>query len=260
MTAPWLAPAAARSIPVFLGLLLLAVRVSTPAMHTLRALLIVATRLALPDPAERARYRLPLLLPMLTFAALTLVSAAAAADRAGALFESKHLIGLALFFIAANGFAGGDAVRRGLRWFFAAVGAVSLHAIVQTVACETPLALPGWVGVALKVKLEACRLHPFRAKGFFSIYMTLGGSLMIALSLGLALLLFGQRAHARSLLVSGAPAVAALGLTYVRGAWLGLAVATGILTVWSRRPWPIAPLALATPPPPPAPSPPTPRA
>jgi len=244
VTAPWLAPAAARSIPVLLGLLLLALTVSITAIDTLLALLIVATLLALTDPAERARYRLPLLLPMLTFAALTLVSAAAAADRAGALFESKHLIGLALFFIAANGFAGGDAVRRGLRWFFAAVGAVSLHAIVQTLACETPLALPGWVGVALRVKLEACRLHPFRAKGFFSIYMTLGGSLMIALTLGLALLVLGRRVPARSLLVAGAPAVVALGLTYVRSAWLGLAVATGILIVWGRRLWLVAPLAL----------------
>ena len=244
VTAPWLAQAAARSIPVLLGLLLLALSVSITAIDTLLALLIVATLLALTDPAERARYRLPLLLPMLTFAALTLVSAAAAADRAGAFFESKHLIGLALFFIAANGFTGGDAVRRGLRRFFVVVGAVSLYAIVQTLACETSLALPAWVGVALRVKLEACRLHPFRAKGFFSIYMTLGGSLMIALSLGLALLVLGRGVPARSLLVSGAPAVAALGLTYVRSAWLGLAVATGILTVWSRRLWLVAPLAL----------------
>src|SRR5207302_10526278 len=130
-------------------------------------------------------------------------------------------IGLALFFVSANGFEGGDAVRRGLRRFFAVVAAVSVYAIVQTLAGEAQLALPAWGGVALRVKLEACRLHPFRAKGFFSIYMTLGGSLMITLSLGLALLLFGQRVHAQSLLVSGAPAVAALGLTYVRGAWLG---------------------------------------
>lgn len=245
MTAPRLAQAAARAIPVLLVLLLIALTTSITAVDTLMALLIIATLLLVTDPARRGRYRLPLLLPMLTFAVLTLLSAAAAADRAGALFESKHLIALALFFIAVNGFESGDAVRRGLGWFFIAVGVVSLYTLCQALACGTSVALPAWVGAALRVKLEACRTVPlFRAKGFFSIYMTLGGSLMIALSVALALLAFGRRPHPRSLLVSGALAFPALGLTYVRNAWLGLAVAIVVLTAWSRRLWLVVPVVL----------------
>jgi O-antigen ligase len=246
VTASRLPQAAARSIPVLLGVLLVAVTVSITAIDVLIALLVAATLVALTDPALRARYRLPLGRPLLAFVALTLVSAALATDRAVAFFESKHLIALALFPIAVNGFESGDAVRRALRWFFAAVGVVSLYAILQTLACDTALALPGWVGAALRVRLEACRaVYPFRAKGFFSIYMTFGGSLMIALSLELALLTLGQWPRRLRLVVPGALAVLAFALTYVRGAWLGLAAAIGLLVVWSRRLWLVVPVLLS---------------
>jgi len=73
----------------------------------------------------------------------------------------------------------------------------------------------------------------FRAKGFFSIYMTLGGSLLIALSLLLAILALGRRTA--RLLIPTALAFTVLGLTYVRNAWLGLAVAIVLLTALTRR-------------------------
>src|SRR2546428_4378951 len=106
--------AAVRAIPVLLVLLLLALTMSITAVDTLMALLIIATLLPLTDPARRSRYRLPLLLPMLTFAVLTLVSAAAGAERAVPPFESKPLIALPLFFIAVNRFGSWAAWRRGL--------------------------------------------------------------------------------------------------------------------------------------------------
>ena len=239
-----LAGLAARSIPLLLVLLLVALMTSITAIDTLTALLIVATLLTLVDREARARYRLPLVLPMLAFAVITLVSAAASTDRARAFYESEHLIPSALFFIAVNGFESGVAIRRALRWFFAAVSLVAVYAILQTLACATSVELPAWVGRALRVKLAACReLHMFRAKGFFSIYMTLGGSLLIALSLLLAILALGRRTARR--LIPTALAVTVLGLTYVRNAWLGLAVAIVLLTALTRRVWLIAPVILA---------------
>lgn len=238
------AEAAGRAVPVLLVLLLVALMTSITAIDALTALLIAATLVALTDPAARARYRLPLAGPFLAFALVTLAAAAASPDRTRAFYESKHLLPMALFFIAANGFEDGDGIRRALRWFFAAVSLASLYAIVQTGACTASAPLPAWAGWALKVRLEACRaVHPFRAKGFFSIYMTLGGSLMIALALVLAV-----RAMARWrpwLFVPGLLAFVALGLTYVRNAWLGLAVAIAVLTLLTRRLWPLAAVALA---------------
>jgi O-antigen ligase len=92
------------------------------------------------------------------------------------------------------------------------------------------------VAFLLRLKLDACRANPlFRAKGFFSIYMTLGGSLIIGLSLILATFAAGARTRRRSRLATGGLAAIALALTYVRSAWLGLGVAVLILAGLTRR-------------------------
>src|SRR2546423_1366316 len=85
------------------------------------------------------------------------------------------------------------------------------HALVQVWACRTDLPLPEWAGFILRVRLDQCRANPlFRAKAFFSIYMTLGGSLLIALSVILAPVAFGARTWRRPSLVTGGLAAVAL--------------------------------------------------
>jgi O-antigen ligase len=235
-----------RALPFLLTLLLISLTVSITAVGVLTTLLILAMLASLIDPLFRARVSPALAAPMLTFALLTLMSALAAPNRASALWESKDLISLTLFFVAVSGFRSSAHILRALLWFFGAVGFVSLYAILQTAACTTSMEAPGWVGWMFKVNLSACRAtYPFRAKGFFSIYMTLGGSLMIALPLLLSLSISGPRRRRAWLLAPAVLALVALALTHVRGAWLGFAVAFVVLLVLTRRIAPVLPVALA---------------
>ena len=122
-----------------------------------------------------------------------------------------------LFFIVANEFRSGEQIGRALWWFGATIVVVSLYAMLQTLVCTTSVDIPALVAWALKLKFPACRqpsVEPFRAKGFFSIYMTLGGSLLVALALSLAAVVLGTERW-RPALQSGF-ALVALALTYVR--------------------------------------------
>ncbi|MBI4638709.1 MAG: O-antigen ligase family protein [Candidatus Rokubacteria bacterium] len=242
-----LARAADRSLLALLPLLMLALMTSITAVGVLTALLALAGLARLGDPALRARQRVPLAAPLAAFVAATLASVAAAPDPLDALYQSKHLLSLILFLAAVNGFRSGDAIRRALAWFTGAVVLASCWALAQTWVCTTAVDVPGWLTWALKVRLERCRqpsIEPFRAKGFFSIYMTLGGSLVVALALHFAALALGTRRHAWKLAPPAGLAFVALGLTYVRNAWLGLGAALGTLVLLSRRVSLILPLAL----------------
>jgi len=138
-----------------------------------------------------------------------------------------------------NGFRDGAQIHRALAWFFAAVAFVSVYAMAQVWACSSSAPLPQWVAWALCVKLEACRATwPIRGKGFFSIYMTLAGTLSTAIAL-LAATLLGASRHRRWLVAPTLLAVIGLGLTLVRGAWLGCAVAVGLLASLTRRLGPV---------------------
>jgi O-antigen ligase len=210
--------------------------ISITAVGVATALVIVAGVLRLLDPALRARHEVPLALPISAFAAATILSAALAADRVQGLVHSKHLLSVPLVIVAANGFASSAQVRRALGWFFGAVSLASLYAVAQTWACSSGVEPPPWIGLLLRVKLETCRAaSPFRAKGFFSIYMTLGGSLLVALSLLLALLARAARREAISLIVTTVLALGALGLTYARNAWVGLLASLLVLMAVTRR-------------------------
>lgn len=243
-----LARAADRSLLPLLTLLLLALMTSITAAGALTALLGLASLLRLADPALRARCRFPLAAPLLALAVVTLLSALAAANRPVALFESKHLLALILFFAAVNGFASGEQIRRALAWLYGAVAVVAVYAMLQTWACTSVVDAPGWVWWALKLKAEKCRqlgTEPFRAKGFFSIYMTLGGSLIVSLALLSAELALGSRRRGGWLLAPAGLGFVALALTYVRNAWLGFAAAVGVLVLLTRRLALLVPLGLA---------------
>ena len=235
-TAPVLSRVADRALLPLLVVLLVALMTSITLVGVVTALIVVAGLVRLADPALRARDQAPLAWPLLAFTIVTLASALHAAEPRLAVLESKGLIGIALFLAAANGFRSGDDVRRALRWLWLAVAVVSLHAMAQTWACAGTAELPPWVGFILRVKLDACRAaSPFRAKAFFSIYMTLGGSLVIVLSLLAATFAAGARARRTERAVTTGLAAVAMALTYVRSAWLGLAVAVLVVAALTRR-------------------------
>ena len=236
VAAPLPSRVADRALAPLLTLLLVALMTSITLVGIVTGLIIVAGLLRLTDPALRARDRAPLAWSLLAFAAVTLLSALHAERPTVALFESKQLLGIAIFLAAVNGFDGGDDIRRALRWWVVAVAVVCAHAIVQVWACRTGVPLPDWAAWMLRVRLDQCRANPlFRAKGFFSIYMTLGGSLLIGLSLILAPIALGARTWRRPSLATGVLAAIALALTYVRSAWLGLGVAVVVLAGLTRR-------------------------
>jgi O-antigen ligase len=215
--------------------LLVATMVSVTAIGVLAALLAVATLLALADPQWRARFQAPLAPPVLTYAGLTLISASLSNDPGTAFFETKGLLSVTVFFAAVNGFGSAAAAFRALRWLFGATALVAAYALVQTWACRSAVTLPEAVAPLLRVKLEACRSHPFRARGFFSTYMTLGGTLLVTLTMLLASLALGAVRRPLAALVPAALALPALGFTQVRNAWVGLAVAVTLLIALSRR-------------------------
>jgi O-antigen ligase len=225
-----------RALFPLLTALLVALMTSITAVGVLTGVIILAGLVRLLDPALRARLRAPLGWPLLAFVVATVLSALHAARPGPALLEAKQLLGITLFLAAVNGFHGGHEIRRALRWLFLAVCVASVLALVQVWACGSGVPLPAWADVILRVKLDACRTAPFfRARAFFSIYMTLGGSLLIGLAVALADLAAGVGRRRVERTATALLAAAALALTYVRSAWLGLGVAVLCLSGLTRR-------------------------
>jgi O-antigen ligase len=108
------------------------------------------------------------------------------------------------------------AAERFLTGLFIAVSAVALLSIVQVGLCPTGGSVESGPP---RLLFRKCA----RARGFFSIYMTLAGVLTQVLVATLPRLARAgrERAWVTPLWLFG---VVALGLTYVRGAWLGFAV------------------------------------
>lgn len=240
-----LARIADRCLPGVIALLLVSLLTSITAAGVLTALAIAAALLRLLDPELRGAAPAPLALPLAVFAAVTLLSALLAPEPGHAFVHSKHLLSMPLFLAAVHAFRTPAQVTRAFAWLFAAAAVVAGYALVQTWACSTTRELAPAVGWALKVDLERCRqLVPFRAKAFHSIYMTLGGVLVVVLALLLALLPAPGRRRA-ALAAVGALALPVLGLTYARNAWVGLAAAVLTLLGLTRRVTLAVPLAAA---------------
>ena len=228
--------------------LLVALMTSITVVGIVTGLIIVVSLLRLLDPASRKRDRAPLAWPLLALAVVTLLSALASDHPRVALFESKQLLGIALFIAAVNGFRDGEDIRRALRWLFVVTALVSLHGMAQVWACVSQVALPEWAAWALRLKLDVCRASPmFRAKAFFSIYMTLGGTLLIVLALMLARVATVAHKAWGIEIVAGVPAAIAFALTYVRNAWLGFGAAVLVVSGLTRRhAWLVGLLVVAT--------------
>jgi len=173
----------------------------------------------------RAR-RPPLLVPIVAFMAWTAVSALASPRPLESLVQGRGVLWLVAVWVVAAALDDAREAHRFATGVFIAVSAVALLAIVQVAACPAiPPDVPGLARFFRKCS---------RAKGFFSIYMTLAGVLTIVLVGALPRL-----ATAGRQLAWAGPAWAiglvALGVTYVRGAWIGFALgAAGALALLRR--------------------------
>jgi hypothetical protein len=142
-----LARVAEHARPVLLTLLLIALLTSITAIGILTALLALVTLARLTDADARARYRLPLAVPILAFVLVSVASALVSEHRGTSLLYLRHLHLIALFFIAANEFrSGGDPARAVVVRGHHRRG---VHLPPQTLVCTTSVAVPDWVSSAL---------------------------------------------------------------------------------------------------------------
>ena len=158
----------------------------------------------------------PLAGPVVAFAAWTLVAALSSPRPVESLVAENRLLTLGAFYVVRGALPDGSAARRFLTGLFVAVSVVALFAIVQVSLCPPSGSVESG---SARLLLRKCA----RARGFFSIYMTLAGVLTQVLVATLPRLARAgrERVWMTPLWLLG---VVALGLTYVRGAWLGFAV------------------------------------
>ena len=210
-----------------LALFLVGLALSITLSQLALALLVLFWLFRLRDAQARAAMTFPLAAPFLAFVAASLLAALRSGDVGNSLLHSKALLlGLA-FFALVNTLGGRDDADWFLSRFFLLIAAVSLLSLAQVSFCpQEP-----WSGPLLSRLTRKC----FRARGFYSIYMTLAGVLT------LTLLAFLPRVLARppdrrwwtapAWVVSGL----ALVLTYTRGAWFGFLVGAASLSLLLRR-------------------------
>jgi O-antigen ligase len=213
--------------------LLVALAIGLAASITLSetTLVVLALWLLLGPRAARApRAGWPLAVPMAAFAAWTLVAALASPRPLESLVAAKGLLTLGAFYVVLHALPDRRAAERFVTWLFVAVAVVAVLAIVQVAACPASGTVAS-DSAAVRLLFRKCA----RARGFFSIYMTLAGVEALVLVGALPRL-----ARAGRPLAWAGPAwlavAAALGLTYVRGAWLGFAAgAVACAPVFPRR-------------------------
>jgi O-antigen ligase len=197
--------------------LMASISVAQITLAVLAVWVVLARRCGLLGPL-----RAPLLVPIAAFAGWTLIAALASDRPLESLVAAKSLLNLGALFVIVNALSEPRLARRfasGLLLALAVAGAVG---VLQVWACSGPEAVGG--GAVLDKLLRKCT----RARGFYSIYMTLAGVLAMMLASALPRLA-RLRPDAGWLGPAWVVAAGALALTYVRGAWLGFAA--GALTV-----------------------------
>jgi O-antigen ligase len=214
--AAWL-PAAQIVLLVALVLGLAAsISVSQIALGALAIWVVLARRAGVLPPL-----RAPLLVPIALFAGWSVVAALASDRPLESLAACKGLLDLAAVLVLVNALSEPGLARRFATWLVLALAVAAVLGLVQVALCAGPEAA-GAGGLAGKL-LRKCT----RARGFYSIYMTLGGVLAMMLA-GALPRLARLGSDARWLGPAWLLAAAGLALTYVRGAWIGFAA--GALT------------------------------
>jgi len=176
----------------------------------------------------------PLLVPLLAFAAWSLVSAALSAAPSESLRSTKTLLPLATLWVVFGVIDDAAAARRFVSWLLWALGAVAVVSIVQVATCA-PTRLDAYdpsLPPVVRSVFGKCR----RAHGFYSIYMTLGGVLVVALTSMLPVIAAAGR-RGIAIAVPWVTSAVALALTLVRGAWLGFGAGILVALAGVRRRW-----------------------
>ena len=178
------------------------------------------------DPAVRRASARPLLVPVLVWIGVNLLSALASADPWASVLSCRTLLLTAALYVTADGLDGVGDARRFLTVLAVASAVAAAIGLLQFGLCPSSnvdTGTPAWL-------YHRC----YRARGPFSIYMTLAGVLMLTLLATLPRLLPGARPRAWFVplwLVM----LAALIATYTRGAWLGFAAGVLALLPVTRR-------------------------
>ena len=182
------------------------------ALTALLAWVLVARRAGVLGPL-----RWPLLAPIVAFAVWSAVAALASEWPRESVLALKSLLTLGMVFVVANALPNAAAARRFATWLVLALAGAAVFALVQAAACPGPAGAEPATFLLGKF-LRKCT----RARGFYSIYMTLAGVLAMML-VGTLPRLARLGADARWLGPAWIVSAAALAVTYVRGAWVGFA-------------------------------------
>jgi O-antigen ligase len=213
--------------------LLLSLTVGLAASITLSetTLVVLAIWLVLgPRPASPSP-RWPLLAPLSVFAGWTVVAVLASARPMESLLAARGLLTLGAFYVLLYALPDARAAGRFATGLFIAVAVVALLSIAQVGFCPAEGTVTS--GAApIRLLFRKCA----RARGFFSIYMTLAGVLLLVLLSALPRLALAGRRAAWAV-PAWLASVLALGLTEVRGAWVGFAVGGVGCALALRRRW-----------------------
>ena len=200
----------------------LSITLSESALAALTALWLWRLR----DPGARRAQAWPLLAPVLAFAGATLLSALLSGALARSLTASKGLLLMAALYVTADALDDVGSAGRFLTLLSAVLAIAAGIGLLQVAVCPGPgvdAGTPAWL---------YHRCH--RARGPFSIYMTLAGILTLMLLATLPRLLPGAPRRPWFiplwLIMLGG-----LVATYTRGAWLGFAAGVLALLPASRR-------------------------
>jgi O-antigen ligase len=198
------------------------ITLSEAALAALTALFLWRLR----RPEVRARADWPLAGPLLAFSAITLVSALVSPAPQAGLAASRGLLLAAAFYVTADAVRDRAAAGRFLTGLSLAVALGAALGLVQVGLCPSsggPELKPAWL-------YHRCD----RAHGFFSIYMTLGGVLLLVLVATLPRLL-PRAPRPRWFPLAWLVMLGGLLATYVRGAWLGFAAGALAVAAMGRR-------------------------
>jgi O-antigen ligase len=173
--------------------------------------------------------RHPLTPPFLTFAGLTLLSAAFSGNPGWSFWIARDLLRIATFYLVLLYTRDSRHAVRLWQAFLAALSLMAAYGLSQAYLCGTR---PAWVPA---VWLSEICTHAQRVRGPFSIYMTFGGVLFLGVLFFLAYLANVPWRRAWWMLPGAGVTVAALAFTYSRNAWLGLAAGTLGLVLTAQR-------------------------